>query len=117
MNADGDELITHGAQLEIQLFGEVELRAAGQLLKVGTPRQQTVLAALIVDAGRPVAIETLIDRVWEDTPAVETRNVLYSHLSRIRQLLGHAAARTGRTAVRIERQHAGYVIDVDPDLV
>jgi DNA-binding SARP family transcriptional activator/tetratricopeptide (TPR) repeat protein len=109
--------MTRGADVELRLFGEVELRAAGRLLDVGTPRQQAVLAALIVDAGRPVAIETVIDRVWDDTPPVEARNVLYSHLSRIRQVLRHAVALTGEAAVRIERRHAGYVLEIDPDLV
>jgi DNA-binding SARP family transcriptional activator len=103
--------------MEFRLFGEVEVLAAGQLLDVGTPRQQAVLAALIVDAGRPVGIETLIDRVWDEAPPVEARNVLYSHLSRVRHLLRRAAAMTGGTTVRIERRHAGYVLDVDPDLV
>ena len=49
--------------MEIRLFGEVQAVAAGRLLDVGTPRQQAVLAALAVDPGRPVPIETLIDRV------------------------------------------------------
>jgi len=103
--------------MEFRLLGEMELRAAGQMLHVGAPRPQAVLAALAVDAGRPVAIETLIDRVWADAPPVEVRNVLYSYLSRIRRLLKHAATLTGETTVRIERRHAGYVLDVDPDLV
>lgn len=103
--------------MEFRLFGEVELRAAGQMLDVGAPRPQAVLAALAVDAGRPVAIETLIDRVWADTPPVKVRNVLYSHLSRIRRLLRQAATLTGETTVRIDRRHAGYVLDIDPDLV
>jgi DNA-binding SARP family transcriptional activator/tetratricopeptide (TPR) repeat protein len=103
--------------VEFRLFGEVQLQAGGQLLDVGTPRQQAVLAALIVDAPRPVAIETLIDRVWDDTPPVEARNVLYSHLSRIRQLLKHAATLSGGAALRIDRRHAGYLLNVDPDLV
>jgi DNA-binding SARP family transcriptional activator len=103
--------------MEFRLLGEVELRAAGQMLDVGAPRPQAVLAALAVDAGRPVAIETLVDRVWADAPPVEVRNVLYSYLSRIRRLLRHAATLTGETTVRIERRHAGYVLDVDPDLV
>ena len=77
--------------MEFRLFGEVEVVAAGRPLDVGTPRQQAVLAALIVDAGRPVTVETLVDRVWNDAPPTEARNVLYSHLSRIRQLLRHAA--------------------------
>jgi DNA-binding SARP family transcriptional activator/tetratricopeptide (TPR) repeat protein len=97
--------------MEFQLFGEVQLQAGGQLLDVGTPRQQAVLAALLVDAGRPVAIETLIDRVWDEAPA-EARNVLYSHLSRIRQLLKRAGG-----VAKLDRRPAGYVLDVEPDSV
>src|SRR3954469_9998543 len=70
-----------GTGMEFRLFGQVELWAAGRPLDVGTPRQQAVLAVLVVDAGRPVAIETLIDRVWDDDPPAGARNVLYSHLS------------------------------------
>jgi DNA-binding SARP family transcriptional activator len=103
--------------MELRLLGEVELRAAGQVLDVGAPRPQAVLAALAVDAGRPVAIETFIDRVWDANPPAEVRNVLYSHLSRIRRLLRQAATLTGEMAVQIERRHAGYVLDIDPDLV
>ncbi|MFE1959372.1 BTAD domain-containing putative transcriptional regulator [Streptomyces sp. NPDC059479] len=98
------------------MLGEMELRSAGQSLEVGTPRQQAVLAALVVDARRPVAIETLINRVWDHTPPADPRAVLYSHLSRIRRLLTQAATLADGTAVRIERRHAGYVLDVDPDL-
>jgi DNA-binding SARP family transcriptional activator len=103
--------------MEFRLFGEVELRAAGQMLDIGPPRPQAVLAALAVDAGRPVAIATLIDRVWADTPPRKVRDVLYSHLSRIRRLLAQAADLTGETTVRIDRRPAGYVLDIDPELV
>jgi DNA-binding SARP family transcriptional activator/tetratricopeptide (TPR) repeat protein len=102
--------------MEFRLFGEVQLWAEGQPLDVGTPRQQAVLAALAVDAGRPVAIETLIDRVWDEEPPVEVRNVLYSHLSRIRRLLQRATDLSGVSA-RLDRRSAGYVLDVDPDRV
>jgi DNA-binding SARP family transcriptional activator len=100
--------------MKFRLFGEVEVLSTGRAVDVGTPRQQAVLAALVVDAGRPVGIETLIDRVWDDTPPTAARTVLYSYLSRIRQLLKHAA--DGADAARIGRKHAGYVLDVDPDL-
>ena len=103
--------------MEIRLFGEIELRAAGHVLDVGTPRRQAVLAALAVDAGQPVAIEALVDRVWDESPPAEARNVLYSHLSRIRQLLVRAADFAKEPVVRIERRHAGYVLGVDPELV
>lgn len=102
--------------MEFRLLGEVELRADGRMLEIGAPRQQAVLAALAVDPRRPVAIETLIDRVWDDSPPIEARNVLYSHLSRIRRLLKQASL-TGEAAVRIERRPAGYMLDINPDLV
>ncbi|HWO59913.1 MAG TPA: BTAD domain-containing putative transcriptional regulator, partial [Umezawaea sp.] len=99
--------------MEFRLLGEVQLRADGQSLDVGTPRQQAVLAALAVDSGYAVPVSTLIDRVWGDAPPVEARNVLYSHLSRIRRLLGRATALTGVPA-RIERKSAGYVLEIEP---
>jgi len=103
--------------VELRLLGGVELLAAGRLLDVGTPRQQAVLAALAVDAGRPVAIELLIDRIWDDSPPAEARNVLYSHLSRIRQLLRYAARLTGEAPAPIERRPAGYLLDLPPHAV
>jgi DNA-binding SARP family transcriptional activator/tetratricopeptide (TPR) repeat protein len=103
--------------MEFRLLGEVQVLAAGRPLDLGTPRQQAVLAALAVNPGRPVPIGTLVDRVWGDDPPTEARNVLYSHLSRIRQLFKQAAALGDTIAVRLSRRHAGYVLDIDPDLV
>jgi hypothetical protein len=48
--------------MESRVLGEIQLLAGGRLLDVGTARQQGVLAVLVVDTGRPVGIETLIDR-------------------------------------------------------
>ena len=96
--------------MEFRLLGEVQLRSGGRLLDVGTPRQQAVLAVLAVDAGRPVPTETLVDRVWSDAPPTEARNVLYSHMSRIRRLLKDLG-------VGVSYRKAGYVLDVDPDTV
>ncbi|SFW82338.1 AfsR/SARP family transcriptional regulator [Amycolatopsis australiensis] len=102
--------------MEFLLLGEVQVRVAAQSLDVGTPRRQAVLAALAVDAGRPVPIETLIDRVWGDDPPDEARNVVYSHLSRIRQLLARVSELTG-TPAGVSRRTAGYVLEIEPDVV
>ncbi|HTI20437.1 MAG TPA: BTAD domain-containing putative transcriptional regulator, partial [Kutzneria sp.] len=97
--------------MELTLFGEVRLTSAGESLDVGTPRQQAVLAALAVDVGRAVSVETLVDRVWGEQAPTQARNVLYSHLSRIRRLL--AAAGDGE----ITRRNAGYLLTVDPNTI
>jgi DNA-binding SARP family transcriptional activator len=49
--------------MEFRLLGPVELRAAERVLPLGGPRQRSVVAALAVDAGGPVPVEALIDRV------------------------------------------------------
>lgn len=103
--------------MEFRLLGEVQLLAAGRSLDVGTPRQQAVLAALAVAPAQPVPIEALIDRVWGDEPPAGARNVLYSHLSRIRQLLRQAASLGDDLPAQLDRRHAGYVLDIDPDRV
>ncbi|MET9913483.1 BTAD domain-containing putative transcriptional regulator [Streptomyces sp. NPDC006476] len=103
--------------MEFRLLGEVQVLAAGRPLDAGPPRQQAVLAALAVDAGRPVPIEALIDRVWGEAAPVEARNVLYSHLSRLRHVFREAATLGDGVTVRLERRHAGYVLHVDPDRV
>ncbi|MGW3995493.1 BTAD domain-containing putative transcriptional regulator [Amycolatopsis sp. NPDC004772] len=102
--------------MEFLLFGAVQLRVAGEPLDVGTPRQQAVLAALAVDAGRPVPMETLIDRVWGENPPEEARNVVYSHLSRIRRLLDRVTELTG-TPAGVTRKTAGYLLEIDPGVV
>src|SRR5207237_197777 len=70
-----------------------------------------VLAALAVDAGRPVPIETLIDRVWGETPPDGARDRLYVHLSRLRSVLLRA-----ERPPRLERLVSGYQLTVDCDL-
>jgi DNA-binding SARP family transcriptional activator/tetratricopeptide (TPR) repeat protein len=102
-----------------RLLGPIEVRADGTALDVGPPRQRAVLAALLVDAGRPVPMSTLIGRVWDDAPPPEARNVVYGHLSRIRRLLAEAAESDteGMGGLDLRRERSGYVLDVEPDLV
>ncbi|MFB7674013.1 BTAD domain-containing putative transcriptional regulator [Kitasatospora purpeofusca] len=103
--------------MEVRLLGEVEVRSAGRPLVLGTPQQQVVLAVLVVNARRPVAMEALVDRVWGDDPPASPRPVLYAHLSRIRGLLRQATGPGGGAAARMERRHAGYVLEIDPESV
>jgi DNA-binding SARP family transcriptional activator/tetratricopeptide (TPR) repeat protein len=100
---------------EFRLLGPVEVWGAGRLIDAGQPRQRCVLAALLVDAGRLVTWETLVDRVWGQDPPAAARNSLYSHITRIRQLLRRAEA--PGDGARLERRPGGYLLVVDPDRV
>ncbi|MFD4876391.1 tetratricopeptide repeat protein [Streptomyces sp. NPDC058420] len=65
---------------------------AGRPVELGPAKRRTVLAALLVDAGRWVPAETLIDRVWGEDPPARVRATLYAHVARIRRVLGEVGA-------------------------
>jgi DNA-binding SARP family transcriptional activator/tetratricopeptide (TPR) repeat protein len=100
--------------VEFRLLGPVEFRVDGEPVDLGPPRQRLVLAALLVDAGRPVGWETLIDRVWSADPPAGARGVLRANVARLRLVLAKAGSDDG---VRLGRGAGGYVIEVDPDRV
>jgi DNA-binding SARP family transcriptional activator/tetratricopeptide (TPR) repeat protein len=98
--------------VEFRLLGPVEFRVGGEAVELGPPRQRLVLAALLVDAGRPVGWDALIDRVWPDGPPAGARGVLRANVARLRAVLGPADG-----LVRLGRGSGGYQIEVDPDRV
>ena len=96
--------------LEIRLLGPVEVAAAGRLLDLGPPQRRAVLAALAVDAGRPVPVDVLIDRVWDQPPPAQARSAVRVHLTRLRQILRESRS----AAPELLRRAGGYVLDPGP---
>jgi DNA-binding SARP family transcriptional activator/tetratricopeptide (TPR) repeat protein len=97
---------------EFGVMGPLEWRVAGRVVDLGPQKQRAVLAALLVDAGRLVTLESLVDRVWDDRPPPKARSVLYAHIARIRRLLSSAT-----TTTTLRRRSGGYVLELEPDRV
>lgn len=100
--------------MDFRILGPVELRGNDGRVELGPLKQRTVLAALLVDAGRPVTQELLIERVWDESPPAEVRNALYTYATRLRRIL--AAADPGEPA-RLVRRSGGYLLEIDPESV
>jgi DNA-binding SARP family transcriptional activator len=96
-------------------LGPVELSAAGRTLDLGPARQRTVLAVLLVEAGRLVPVPAVIDRVWDDQPPRQVRATLHSYVTRLRRIL--ALAETGPARVGLIHQSGGYRLEIDPERV
>jgi predicted ATPase/DNA-binding SARP family transcriptional activator len=94
--------------VEFRLLGDIDVRLDGHGLDTGHARQRCVLAALLVDVGRPVPVDGLVDRVWADRPPYRARNALSAYVSRLRHLLVDVPG------VRITRGPGGYVLAADP---
>jgi hypothetical protein len=117
-----------GDVTEFRLFGPIEVTVGGRVVEVGPPQRSMVLAALAVDAGRPMSVDVLIDRVWGDMPPDRARRALQAHVMRIRRLLEstgvagergseRGSERSGGRPVWLARRSGGYLLDVDPDCV
>lgn len=104
------------APFAFRLLGVVEACARGQPVNLGPPQQRTVLTCLAIEAGRPVSLQTLADRLWGDDRPAGARTSLYAHLARIRHVVEQGAATAGAKACLV-RSTGGYVLDVDRDWV
>src|SRR5215468_4574599 len=99
-----------GGAMDFRVLGPVEVWVGGDRVDAGPPQQRGVLAALLVDAGRAVPLQTLIDRVWGQTPPHQAREGLYAHIARIRRML----STDGHPSCALVRRSGGYALDVDP---
>ncbi len=93
------------------LLGGVDVRRHGTPVDIGPPQRRAVLAALLVDAGRPVTVDTLTGRVWGDDVPDGFRSALYAHVHRLRTALWPS------TSSRLIRRAASYVVDVPRERV
>jgi DNA-binding SARP family transcriptional activator len=91
--------------MDFRLLGPVEFWTGCERVDLGTSKQRCVLAALLLNVGRALTPETLIDRVWGDDPPTQVRSALYSYISRSRRILRPSG-------IRISQRSGGYALDV-----
>ena len=73
-------------------------------VELGGRQPRTMLAVLIVNAGRPVPVDTIIEGVWGASPPASAGGTLQSYVSRLRRRLG---------ADTLVWDDAGYRLDVE----
>ncbi|WP_223777473.1 AfsR/SARP family transcriptional regulator [Streptomyces sp. 135] len=99
-------------KLGIRVLGTVALEYDGRIDLLGSAKERVVLAALALDAGRPVSLDTLIHRLWDDSPPAKARAGLHTYAARIRRRLRES---TGDDLL-VQRAHT-YLLDVRPEQV
>lgn len=99
----------------LRVLGLVELRIDGRTLVARRPQQAAVLAALAVDANRPLRTEALIARIWGEQPPERARRTLHTHISGLRRLLEQGGGE--RTTAQLLRRPGCYLLEVDADCV
>ncbi|MFE6967591.1 BTAD domain-containing putative transcriptional regulator [Agromyces sp. NPDC057679] len=89
----------------------MEIRVLGDLTIDGgrlSPKERSLLAALVLRTGNVVAPSELADAVWGDAVPVTWRKQLQAFVGHVRRALGSSSVATDRT---------GYRLRVDPDTI
>ncbi|MET9489095.1 BTAD domain-containing putative transcriptional regulator [Nocardia sp. NPDC006630] len=100
--------------MQFGILGSIEVRRSdGTPIAVGGPQVRSLLALLLLDAGRLVSRERLIDGLYGEDPPGDAAHALQSQVSRLRRAL-----RNGSSAQEfVESSSAGYRLAVDPQVV
>ncbi len=81
--------------MEFQVLGRVTAREGQVVKKLGGVKQRTLLAVLLMNAGRPVSTDTLIDALYDDPPPHGARRSVQTFVSNLRRVLGDVIVRDG----------------------
>ncbi|MEU9228262.1 BTAD domain-containing putative transcriptional regulator [Streptomyces massasporeus] len=95
----GPPVLFHGKQEGGRSSGRYEARA------IASPKSRVLLAALLLDAGRVVSVESLKDALWGGEPPVSAQASLHNHITRLRRLLDDPG--------RLRTVPSGYVLRID----
>lgn len=101
-------------RLEIRLLGEFRAAEAGRLLELHAPRQQLLLAWLLLHAGAPQPRKRLAFAFWPDSGEAQALTNLRRELHHLRRALPGAERFLEITAHDLRwREDAPYELDVD----
>ncbi|MEV6285645.1 BTAD domain-containing putative transcriptional regulator [Kribbella sp. NPDC051770] len=91
--------------MEFRLLGPVEVWAGAERLAVGGPKPRALLAALLLERGRVVSVDRLIDQLWPDDPPPTARALIQTYVAAIRRGLAVAGGQD-----LVETRPPGYRI-------
>jgi DNA-binding SARP family transcriptional activator/tetratricopeptide (TPR) repeat protein len=97
--------------VEFRVLGAVEATADGAPVDLGSRKQRLVLAVLLLEAGRPVPLDRLVDLLWPADPPTSARNTVQALVSRLRAVFRAAGG------PELVTEGPGYVLRADPDAV
>ncbi len=91
-----------------QVLGPLQVQDNDRFIDVVGTRRRSLLAILVLHAGKQVYVGQLIEDLWEGRPPRAAIATLHSHISALRRTL---------LPLHLYRQHGGYVLEAADDEV
>jgi DNA-binding SARP family transcriptional activator/predicted ATPase len=99
--------------VQFRILGPLEVLDGQRLVELGRPKQRALLAVLLVNANRVVALDRLIEELWGEQPPALATASLQAYVSNLRRAL--EPGRPARTPPRVlVTQPPGYRLVVAP---
>ncbi len=91
--------------MEFRLLGPLELvDDDGQVVELSAPKPRALLALLLLESGRVVSVDRIVDAVWGEQPPATVVKAVQVSVSRLRKLLPQGV---------LETRSPGYLLRVD----
>ena len=87
--------------LEFRILGPMEVWNDSEQLQIRGAKQRAVLALLLLEAGRVVSSDRLIDLLWAEQPPATAATSLQNFVSQLRKVLGGAVLLTTPPGYRL----------------
>jgi DNA-binding SARP family transcriptional activator len=94
--------------MEFRLLGTFEVVEGGVPMDVGALRQRALLARLLLDANRTVAVDRLVDDLWGAAVPGSAVKMIHVYVSQLRKALPRGVLVT---------RPPGYLVQVDPESI
>lgn len=98
-----------GGATRFRILGPLEFRSGEAWSGIGAPKWRALLAILLLNHGRVVSTERLIDELWGDEPPAKPANLIATYVHRLRGLVGDPGGRV------LVTRSPGYQFAVSPD--
>jgi DNA-binding SARP family transcriptional activator len=92
--------------VEFAILGPLEAREGREPIPLGGPKQRALLAILLLEAGRVVSLDRLVDALWAGNPPATAVASLQNFVAQLRKALGPDV---------IETRPPGYLVRLDPE--
>jgi DNA-binding SARP family transcriptional activator len=92
--------------VEFAILGPLEARRDAEPVQLGGPKQRALLAMLLLEAGRVVSTDRLLEALWEDDPPATATASLQNFVAQLRKTLGPDV---------IETRQPGYLVRLEPE--
>jgi len=93
---------------QFRVLGPVEAVRDGKPVQLGGRRQRTLLALFLVQPGRAISSDRLVDELWQGRPPSGAEGTLRVYVSRLRAALGEHT---------LVARPPGYLLDIDGELI